>query len=193
MGKITTIEKWDAVIGCNKQYDGLFYYAVKSTGIFCRPSCKAKTPLKKNILFFNSVDEAINAGFRPCKICRPDINEHIYEPNKILIEKAKDMLTLNYNSEFNLKCISQEIGISESYFRRLFKQYYSLTPNEYIFKIRINRSMDLLSKTDLDIVEIAYEVGFKSLSNFYKYFKEQVGYTPKEYRKRNNINEGSIR
>jgi len=193
MDKITTIEKWNAVIDCNKQYDGLFYYAVKSTGIFCRPSCKAKTPLKKNILFFNSVDEAINAGFRPCKICRPDINEHIYEPNTILIEKAKDILTLNYNSEFNLKFISQEIGISESYFRRLFKQYYSLTPNEYIFKIRINRSMDLLSKTDLDILEIAYEVGFKSLSNFYKYFKEQVGYTPKEYRKRIDINEVSIR
>ena len=193
MGRITTAEKWNAVIDCNKQYDGLFYYAVKSTGIFCRPSCKAKTPLKKNILFFNSVDEAINAGFRPCKICRPDINEHIYEPNKTLIEKAKDMLTLNYNSEFNLKYISQEIGISESYFRRLFKQYYSLTPNEYIFKIRINRSMDLLLQTNLDILEIAYEVGFKSLSNFYKYFKEQVGYTPKEYRKRNDINEVSIR
>ncbi|MBU5483226.1 AraC family transcriptional regulator [Clostridium sp. MSJ-11] len=186
--EIVNEEKWNAIINCNRQYDGLFYYAVKTTGIFCRPSCRAKPPLKKNILFFNSSGDAIDAGFRPCKMCRPDINDHIYEPNKMLIQKVKEILDHDYKREISFKDISQEVGMSDSHLTRLFRHYYGLTPSEYIMQARVKRSKELLVQTNLDIVAVAYEVGFKSLSNFYKCFKEQVGYTPKEYRRGNSVN-----
>lgn len=176
-------EWWNAVISCDKNYDGLFYYAVKTTGIFCRPSCRAKAPLKKNTLFFNNVNDAVKEGFRPCKLCRPDMRECNYEPNKELVEKVKEWLNISYNKSLNLKETTKNFGISLSHLTRLFKEYYGMTPNEYIVQIRINKSIQLLSESNLDILEIAYEVGFKSLSSFYKYFKEQVGCRPKEYRK----------
>lgn len=186
---ISEDEKWNVVISCNKYYDGLFYYAVKTTGIFCRPSCKAKTPLKENILFFNSVDDAIKEGFRPCKLCRPDIKEYNFEPNRELIEKVKEKLIQNYNKPIKFRFISKEFGVSISHLTRLFKEYIGLTPNEYVSQIRINKAMQLLSKSNDTILEIAYDVGFKSLSNFYKCFKQNAGIAPKEYRKRNSINE----
>lgn len=181
---ITEEEKWKAVIGCDKDYDGLFYYGVKTTGIFCRPSCKAKPPLKRNTIFLSSVEDAVSAGFRPCKKCRPDLGGYSYEPNKELIKETKKMLNLNYNNQLDFKRVSKEFGVSSSHLIRLFREYCGLTPNAYIMQMRINNSLKLLEKTNIGILEVAYEVGFKSLSSFYKRFKEQVGCTPKEYRKK---------
>lgn len=185
-GAISKDEKWNAVITCNKSYDGIFYYAVKTTGIFCRPSCKARAPLKENTLFFNNAGDAIKEGFRPCKLCRPDINEDTYEPNRALVQKVKEKLNQNYNKPFDLRFVSIEFGVSISHLTRLFKEYTGLTPNEYIIQIRINKAMLLLSTSNENILEIAYGVGFKSLSNFYKCFKDNTNCTPKEYRKRNS-------
>ena len=186
--KLTKEEKWNAVINCDKSYDGRFYYAVKTTGVFCRPSCKAKAPLKENALFFNRADDAAKEGFRPCKLCRPDIKEYNYEPNKELIQKVKEKIDLDYNKKLNIKTISKEFSISTSHLIRIFKEEYTVTPNEYITKIRIDRSKQLLRDGQLEILEIAYEVGFKSLSIFYKHFKKQIGCTPKEYKNLKSIN-----
>jgi len=174
-------EKWKAIIDCDKLYDGLFYYAVKTTKIFCRPSCKAKPPLKENTLFFDSVDEAFKEGFRPCKMCRPDIV--IFEPNKELTKKIKQIIDSCYNKDFKLDNIAQELGLSRRHLIRLFIEQYGITPNEYIMRVKVSKSKILLKDTHKDILDIAYEVGFKSISNFYKCFKDQVGITPKKYRR----------
>lgn len=187
--EVSKEEKWNAVISCDKYYDGLFYYAVKTTGIFCRPSCKAKSPLKENTLFFSNIEDAVKEGFRPCKLCRPDLEESNYEPNKKLIQKVKNRLNQNYNKTYNLTAISKEFGVSSSHLTRLFKEYCGQTPNDYVKQIRINKAMRLLNKSNLNILEIAYDVGFKSLSSFYKCFKEKTGYPPNEYRKRNSAKE----
>jgi AraC family transcriptional regulator of adaptative response / methylphosphotriester-DNA alkyltransferase methyltransferase len=68
---------WDATVSCDKEYDGAFFYAVKTTGIFCRPSCKSRVPNKDNVSFFLNASEAQKAGYRPCKRCRPDFNDNI--------------------------------------------------------------------------------------------------------------------
>ena len=182
-GSISNAEKWDAVINRNKSYDGIFYYAVKTTGIFCRPSCKARAPLKKNTLFFNNADDAIEEGFRPCKLCRPDINEDTYEPNRDLVQKIREKLNQNYNKPLDLRLVSMEFSVSVSHLTRLFKEYTGVTPKEYITQIRLNKAMLLLSESNENILEVAYAIGFKSLSSFYKCFKDNTGCTPKEYRK----------
>lgn len=191
-GILSKDEKWNAVISCNKNYDGLFYYAVKTTGIFCKPSCRAKVPLKENTIFFDNAEDAVKEGFRACKLCRPDIIERSYEPNKELIQNIKEMLNDSYNESHSLKAISQEFGISTSHLTRLFKEYSGVTFKEYMIHLRINKFMLIINEGKFDILEAAYEVGFRSMSSFYKQFKDQVGCTPKEYRYRmNNINVSS--
>lgn len=179
-------DKWKAVINCDKSYDGVFYYGVKTTGIFCRPSCKAKAPLKDNTLFFDNIEDAIMDGFRPCKLCRPDIKTDNYEPNKDLVEEIKKRLSESYNVQFDLKAVAKEFCISASHLTRLFKEYAGITPSEFFIYTRIERATELLVKTDEKVLEIAFDSGFKSLSSFYKAFKESTGCTPNEYRKNNH-------
>ncbi|MET3196601.1 Ada metal-binding domain-containing protein [Gottfriedia sp. OAE603] len=85
-------DMWDAIIQCNEKYDGLFIYAVKSTGICCKPSCKSRAPLRENISFYATTTLAIEDGFRPCKRCRPDLNhsneEEIIYSSKQYIDRA---------------------------------------------------------------------------------------------------------
>jgi len=70
---LTDNEKWNSIVNCDSFYDGVFYYGVRTTGIFCRPSCKSKEPLKKNVVFFDRIEDAYSYGLRPCKRCRPDV------------------------------------------------------------------------------------------------------------------------
>lgn len=174
-------EKWQAVISCEKSYDGIFYYGVKTTGIFCRPSCKAKAPIQGNALFFNSSTEAMEAGFRPCKRCCPD--KAVFEPDLELVNKAKEIFDADYDNKIDMGNIAKQLGVSTNYMTRLFKKQYCLTPTQYITGLRINKAAELLEQTEKDILEIAYMTGFKSLSNFYKCFREKTGHTPKEHKK----------
>lgn len=178
---ISDSEKWQAVVNCDKSFDDLFFYGVKTTGIFCRPSCRAKTPAYNNIGFFDDAKAAIDAGFRPCKRCRPD--KAVFQPDLELVKKAKEIFDENYHKLIDLSSISKQLGVSTNHLARLFKQNSGFTPIHYITKLRVDRSVELLGQDDKDILEVAYMAGFKSLSNFYKCFKEQTGYTPKEYRK----------
>ena len=84
---LTDNEKWDAVVHCDPTYDGQFFYGVKTTGIFCRPSCKSKTPLRENVEFFDEAAVASARGMRPCKRCRPDLLD--YAPTRELLSKIK--------------------------------------------------------------------------------------------------------
>ena len=185
MKKTVTIsdnEKWQAVVNCDKRYDDLFYYGVKTTGIFCRPPCRAKTPARANVVFFDNVAKAIETGFRPCKKCRLD--KGVYDPDLELVEKAKDIFHVNYDKPLDLKYISKQLGVSTNHLVKLFKnQHNGLTPTQYITKLRITKAVELLGEENINILEIAYMTGFKSLSNFYKCFKKGTGHTPKKFKK----------
>ena len=179
--RISDNEKWKAVASCDRSYDGIFFYGVKTTGIFCRPSCKSKTPVHGNATFFHSAASAIEAGFRPCKRCCPD--KIVFEPDLELMKKTKAILEADYNKQVDLQQISKQLGVSTNHLIKIFKRHNNLTPTQYIIKIRIDKASELLNQTDINILEIAYMTGFKSVSNFYKCFKEHTGHTPNEYRK----------
>jgi AraC family transcriptional regulator of adaptative response / methylphosphotriester-DNA alkyltransferase methyltransferase len=177
---ITDKEKWQAVISCDKGYDGIFLYGVKTTGIYCRPSCKAKAPARKNVFFFNNSTEAAEAGYRPCKRCRPD--KAAFDPNMELVNKAKGLIEERYTCLIEAGKVAKEVGVSTSHLTRLFKKHQGTTPTYYINELRINKASELLENTDAKVLEIAYATGFRSLSSFYKCFKQQTGKTPIEYR-----------
>ena len=173
--------KWQAVVSCNKNYDGLFLYGVTTTGIFCRPSCRAKTPIRKNVVFFVTPEAALNAGFRPCKKCRPDILT--FEPDQDVIQKALLILDQAYNQPINMTAVAKQVGVSLSHFNRLFKKVTTLTPTQYLVKRRVTEAIRLLDQTEHNILEIAYSTGFRSLSSFYQCFKAYCGYSPNALRR----------
>ncbi|GGP10947.1 AraC family transcriptional regulator [Oceanobacillus neutriphilus] len=166
---------------CDESYDGLFYYAVKTTGIFCRPSCKSRNPNKENITFFQTAEEAKGAGFRPCKRCQPDMIH--FDPIMDIINDTKLYIQRHYTENLTMKQIAQKIGISPYYLGRIFKKHTSRTPRSYLEKIRVSKAVHLLKNTDLSTMDICFEVGFQSYSSFYHAFQKQLEYSPQQYRK----------
>ncbi|MDF2634239.1 MAG: transcriptional regulator with only domain, AraC family [Pelosinus sp.] len=185
---LTKDEKWNAVVHCDNSYDGVFFYGVKTTGIFCRPSCKSKEPGRNNVEFFDEVKEAYAYGLRPCKRCRPDLIE--FKPIRDLTEKAKYIFDSCFADRYKLKAEIRELGVSQNHLIHLFRQQFDLTPVEYINKLRVEKARQMLLTTDTNILNIALSCGFGSLSTFYEFFKKQVGLTPKEYRKQSSGGKG---
>ncbi len=181
---LTKEQKWDALVKCDKSYDGKFLYGVKTTGIFCRPSCKSKVPLRKNVEFFNNLEEAYAYGLRPCKRCRPDLFE--YKPMLEVIKKAKNTYDTYYDDSYRLSLEVKQLNISQNHLIRLFHNEYGMTPTEYINKLRVDKAIELITDMDMNILNIATSCGFGSLSNFYACFKKQVGLTPNTLRRRQN-------
>ncbi|MEI5907972.1 Ada metal-binding domain-containing protein [Bacillus spongiae] len=172
-------EMWEKIIACDRKYDGLFYTAVKTTKIYCRPSCRSRKPKKCNVEFYHDLKEVEKAGYRACKRCQPDVE---YSPHHLLVTNVITFLVNNYKEKLELKDISNHVGVSSFYLDRLFKQETSETPRTYLEKIRVDKAAYLLANTDYTNLEICYEVGFQSPSNFYKAFRQLKDCSPKEYR-----------
>ncbi len=178
---ITFREMYDSVISNDESYDTIFFYAVKSTGIYCRPSCKSKAPKVENIEFFKTADEAIKAGFRPCKRCRSDLLD--YKPMKDIAEKLKNLIDNMFSEIESLNTEMDKLGLSRKRMVEVFKDEYGKTPITYVNDLRYKEAVMLLEETDNEIIDIAYSVGFSSLSAFYKFFKERANMSPAAYRK----------
>ncbi len=178
---MTFDEMYEAVIENNESYDTIFFYAVKSTGIYCRPSCKSKIPKVENIEFFKTADQAKNAGYRSCKRCRSDLLN--YKPMKEIAKKLKNMINEMFYEAEDLNTEMNKIGLSRKRLVEIFKEEYGLTPSKYMNDLRHEEAKKLLKETDDEVIEIAYSVGFGSLSAFYKFFKERENISPVVYRK----------
>ncbi|WP_242977558.1 bifunctional transcriptional activator/DNA repair enzyme AdaA [Clostridium luticellarii] len=172
---------WKAVSENNASYDGIFFYAVKSTGIYCRPSCKSKTPKRENVCFFNTAEQARAEGFRPCKRCRSDLLD--YKPIKEIAEKVKRRLGDSFRKSCKLNRELRQLGISQRRMAEIFKGEYGITLSKYMSNLRLKEAKRLLSDTNDEIINIAYSVGFDRLSSFYRFFKNGTGLPPAAYRK----------
>jgi len=174
-------EMWKAVSENDASYDGIFFYAVKSTGIYCRPSCKSKLPKRNNICFFDTAEQARTAGFRPCKRCRSDILD--YRPMCEITKKVKQLLDDSFHKRCELNQKLKQLGMSQHRMVELFKDEYGVTLSEYVGNLRLEEAKRLLSDTDDEIIDISYSIGFNGLSSFYRFFKNKTGLSPAKYRK----------
>jgi AraC family transcriptional regulator of adaptative response / methylphosphotriester-DNA alkyltransferase methyltransferase len=181
---MTDDQKWEAVLRNDERYDGLFFYGVKTTKIFCRPSCKSKEPLKKNVVYFENLKQAEQAGHRPCKRCRPDLLK--YQPVKEIAEKIKLLLDNHFFQQKVLSKKAGEIGVTYRRMIHIFKEYYGVTPKKYYDNLRLEEARKKLINTHDTIIDIAYSVGFLSLSAFYTFFQKNMNSSPSKYRKENN-------
>lgn len=177
---LTEEEKWKAALECDASYDGRFYYGVKTTGIFCRPSCKSKSPKRENVEFFDTAEQARESGLRPCKRCRPDLLE--FYPQRDNAEKIKDVYDLYFSDHDRLREELSKLGLSRNRILQLFQNQYEKTPAEYLNGLRVANAKKLLANTSDNILPIALQSGFESLSAFYTHFRRITGVSPKEYR-----------
>lgn len=177
---ITTDSRWIAVANRDAKADGHFYYGVKTTGVYCRPSCGARLPKPENIVFYASCHEAEQAGFRSCKRCTPQ-GVSIQDAQVALVTQ---MCRLIESTEMgiNLKQLAELSGMSPSHLQRLFKKITGVTPKQYQVACRANRLRHELDRKNVSVTDAIYNSGFHSSSRFYETAEEVLGMTPTMYR-----------
>ena len=172
---------WDAVLSRDSSFDGLFVYAVRSTGIYCRPTCPSRRPRQSQALFFAVPEEARTAGYRPCRRCRPDQPGDAVELARRASEYIDDYIE-SHDSLPPLAEVSEVMGIAGSQLRRVFRQETGLTPAQYARARRLGRFKSLLRDGE-SVASAAFEAGYGSSSRLYENASEQLGMTPASYRK----------
>lgn len=179
---LTVEMMWQALIRNDQNFDGVFYYSVKSTGIFCRPSCKSKVPRRENVSFFFEPHKAIAEGYRPCKRCRPDLLSPPAEPIREMMNQVTKILQTDYVNSDILADLPTLVHVSPFHLQRSFKKLTGATPKEFLRAVRIEKAKELLAKGELNNTEICYAIGFQSISGFYAAFRDITGVSPREYK-----------
>lgn len=175
--------RWRAVLLRDERANGTFVFAVKTTGIYCKPSCPAKRANRENVLFYNSFLEAEAAGFRPCKRCRPQLIQSTI-PHAEAIIRACRTLELKGDS-MSLRDLAREAGMSPFHFSRVFKEATGVTPKAYANALRARRMRTMLQSSRS--VEAAIQrTGYRSVSRFYADAEGQLGMTPSAVKSRGN-------
>ena len=167
---------WAAFMRRDRRWDGSVIGAVKTTGIYCKPSCPAKRPKRENVEFFATGEEALAAGYRPCMRCKPDEvgrdREAVANAVK-LIEAAEDAPSLSE--------LADAVGYAPHHFQRIFTRDLGVSPAGYWRGLRAKRAADALAETE-QVTEAIYEAGYSGPSRFYADAKERLGMTPSAWR-----------
>ncbi|MDQ3490132.1 MAG: bifunctional DNA-binding transcriptional regulator/O6-methylguanine-DNA methyltransferase Ada [Acidobacteriota bacterium] len=172
--------RWQAVQTKNREFDGVFYTGVQTTGIFCRPSCPAKIPKRQNVLFFKSADDAERAGFRACFRCKPK-NEYFPGPVATLIMRTFEFLQADKMEVPTNYALSRHLNISVGHLQKTFKAVLGLSPKEVIDMMRIENFKQRVKESD--VTTSLYESGFGSSRSLYEKAGETLGMTPTIYKK----------
>ena len=171
---------WKALESRDPRADGSFVFSVRSTGIYCRPSCAARRPKPENVAFHRTCEEAERAGFRPCKRCRP--NEASQRERDAAAIARACRLIAEAETPLTLTALAEAAGMSQFHFHRTFRRITGVTPKAYADARRAERVASSLRETGATITEAVYEAGYGSSSRFYKSSGERLGMTPTAYR-----------
>lgn len=159
--------RWQAVI---TRTPGDFVFAVRTTGVFCRPGCRSRLPRRENVRFFDSPAQARRAGFRPCKRCRPE-----NAPGAAVTQAARKAAAASVAE------LARQAGLSPAAFRRAFTQATGVTPRAYAAQLRTNAAQRALTK-ETTVTTAMLEAGYQSASRFYEATENTLGMAPAQYR-----------
>lgn len=168
------------------RFDGRFFVGISSTGVYCRPVCWARQAKRSSCTFFSSAAEAEQAGYRPCLLCRPELapGNSLVDATSALARKAARLLEENCGNGQSLEQLAARLGCTDRHLRRVFLDEYHVTPVQYLQTCRLLLAKNLLTDTDLSVLEVAMAAGFGSLRRMNDLFQKQYKLSPTALRKR---------
>ena len=169
---------WQAALRRDSRADGAFVLAVRSTRIYCRPSCPARRPLRRNAVFFRTAQDAESHGYRECQRCRPKQQD----PAHVLVQRVAETISQSSDDGIRLSSLATQLRVSPATLRRAFRRVTGLAPKEFEQAIRLERLKKLL-REGKSITEALYACGYGSSSRLYEKTNAQLGMTPAAYRK----------
>ena len=176
---INETRRWAAVQQRDACADGEFWYSVRSTGVYCRPSCGARPALRKNVAFHDSREAAEQAGFRPCLRCKPD-QPPLAERQAAIVAQACRLIEEAEEAP-DLDSLAAAVGVSRFHFHRMFKAVTGITPKAYANAARARRVQDGLAAQS-SVTDVMYAAGFNSSGRFYAQSPAVLGMTPSAFR-----------
>ena len=169
---------WQALIARDESSDGRFVYAVKSTGIYCRPTCPSRRPLPRSVEFFTGTVQAERAGYRACRRCRPTE----VAPTRALIDKVSKYLRDHADETVTLAQLSAIAGVSPFHLQRTFRRALGISPKQFHASLRSERAKRSLRAAG-SVTDAIYDAGFSSSSRFYSGASSELGMAPASYRR----------
>src|ERR1700753_2176451 len=158
------VDQYEAFRRRDPMWDGVVFVAVKTTGIYCRPVCPARTPLARNVRFYRSAAAAEQAGFRPCLRCRPETAPFCpaWKGTKTTVERALTLIEKGALDRGNVDQLADRLGIGSRHLSRLFVEHLDASPLQVAVSLRVRRAKLLLDDTDYPIQLVAERAGFSS-------------------------------
>jgi len=183
MLNIETCQK--ARLSRDPRFDGKFFTAVKTTGIYCRTVCPVFPPKEENVVYFSTAIECAEAGFRPCLRCRPDSapNSPAWKGVNTTLDRAIRLIDEGALQQASLPQLAERLGISDRYLRQLFEKHLGMSPKSYALYQQCLFAKQLLHQTKLPITQVALASGFSSVRRFNDCFLSQLKLTPSSMRK----------
>jgi AraC family transcriptional regulator of adaptative response/methylated-DNA-[protein]-cysteine methyltransferase len=173
---------WRAFVARDRSFDGRVIVAVRTTGIYCRPSCPARKPRRDNVQFFAAPELARQAGFRACKRCHPD-RESLRDPAAERALSICHYIRSAIDEPVTLARLGKRFSLSPAHLQRVFKQYVGLSPQEYAEAVRMDQ-LKLALTQGASVTDAIYASGFSSSSRVYERAARSMGMTPRRYRER---------
>ena len=171
--------RWNAIVNRDQNADGVFCYAVKTTGVFCRPSCSSRLPNRENVEYFDTCKEAESAGYRPCKKCNPTANTKSEETEQKIIRACRSIEASD--TPLKLNDLAKEAKLSPYHFHRLFKKIVGVTPKQYSSSHQSHRFKENLTTTQ-SVTDAIYTAGYSSSSGAYNKRQDHLAMKPKAYK-----------
>ncbi|WCN14110.1 helix-turn-helix domain-containing protein [Marinomonas mediterranea] len=177
------------------RFDGKFFIAVKTTGIYCRTICPVRTPKEENVTYFPNAVLAADAGFRPCLRCRPDSapGSPAWKGVGATLERAIKIIDEGYLQAHSLQQLATRLGVTDRYLRKLFRQHIGVSPKRYALYQQCLFAKKLLHQTPLPVSQIALASGFNSIRRFNDCFKNQLNLSPTQIREEKSAKTSVIR
>ena len=179
--QISTEQGWRAVSSRDRNFDGQLLYAVRSTGIYCRPSCPSRRPRRENVEFYFNCDSAESAGFRACRRCHPR-EEKFGERETELARRVCEHISQNLEGTLTLDVLGKQLGLSAFQLQRNFKKVMGISPREYASARRLAVLKSALH-FGVPVTDAIYQAGYGSSSRVYENTHAQLGMTPRAYRR----------
>lgn len=172
--------RWRAVNSKNREFDGVFYFGVRTTGVFCRPSCSSKSAKRENVRFFETTGEAETAGFRACLRCQPK-KEYVPSANAVLLARAFELLQSEDAGTVTIGDLSSSLNVSSGHLQKTFKSILDLSPKDVLNLTRIEKFKREVKQSG--VTTSLYASGFGSSRALYEKAGATLGMTPATYKK----------